>query len=51
MTLTLKPILLNAGIHPDEAMVIRHAYVREHASVGLGHVCRYFLRHWEELTM
>lgn len=35
MTLTLKPILLNAGIHLDNAMVIRHAYVREHEDTGL----------------
>ncbi len=30
MTLTLAPILASAGINPAEAMVIRHAYVREH---------------------
>jgi hypothetical protein len=35
MTLTPKPILLNAGIRLDEAMVIRHAYVREHEDTGL----------------
>lgn len=35
MTLTLGPILLDAGIRLDEAMVIRHAYVREHENTGL----------------
>lgn len=31
MALTLGPILLDAGIDPSDAIVIRHAYVREHA--------------------
>ena len=35
MTLTLGPILLSAGIDPNEAQVIRHAYVREHEDTGL----------------
>lgn len=30
MTLTLGPILADAGIDPAEAIVIRHAYVKEH---------------------
>lgn len=30
MTLTLGPLLLDAGIDPTQAIVIRHAYVREH---------------------
>lgn len=35
MTLTLDSILRSAGIDPTEAMVIRHAYVREHEDTGL----------------
>lgn len=35
MGLTLEPILRSAGIRPEEAMVIRHAYVREHEDTGL----------------
>lgn len=30
MTLTLGPILLDAGIDPADAIVIRHAYVKQH---------------------
>lgn len=35
MTLTLEPILRSAGIDPGQALVIRHAYVREHDDTGL----------------
>lgn len=35
MALTLGPILLDAGIDFSEALVIRHAYVREHEDSGL----------------
>lgn len=35
MTLTLEPILRSAGIDPADALVIRHAYVREHEDTGL----------------
>ena len=35
MTLTLGPILQSAGIDPGNALVIRHAYVREHEDTGL----------------
>jgi hypothetical protein len=35
MTLTLGPLLLDAGIDPLQALVIRHAYVREHEDSGL----------------
>jgi len=35
MALTLNPILLDAGVRPEAAMVIRHAYVREHEDTGL----------------
>lgn len=35
MALTLGPILLDAGIDPSDALVIRHAYVREHEDSGL----------------
>lgn len=35
MTLTLGPIMLDAGIHVPDALVIRHAYVREHEDSGL----------------
>jgi hypothetical protein len=35
MTLTLGPILHSAGIEPENAQVIRHAYVREHEDTGL----------------
>lgn len=34
MTLTLEPILRSAGIDPANALVIRHAYVREHEDSG-----------------
>lgn len=34
MTLTLGPILHHAGIDPGDALVIRHAFVREHADTG-----------------
>jgi len=33
--LTLSPVLLDAGIYPASALVIRHAYVREHEDSGL----------------
>ena len=36
MTLTLGPILHSAGIDPADALVIRHAYLREHEYSG-GH--------------
>lgn len=35
MTLTLEPILHNAGIDPGDALVIRHAFVREHEDTGM----------------
>lgn len=35
MTLTLRPILLDAGIDPSDALVFRHAYVLEHEDSGL----------------
>lgn len=35
MTLTLRPILLSAGIEPSGSQVIRHAYVRAHEDLGL----------------
>jgi hypothetical protein len=35
MAVTLHPILLDAGVHLPDALVIRHAYVREHADSGL----------------
>lgn len=35
MTLTLGPLLVDAGIDPATAIVIRHAYVREHEDSGL----------------
>lgn len=36
MTLTLGPVVLhNAGVDPGEALVIRHAYVREHEDTGM----------------
>lgn len=35
MPLTLGPLLIDAGIDPAEALVIRHAYVREHEDSGL----------------
>lgn len=35
MALTLGPILASAGIDPSAALVIRHAYVREHEVSGL----------------
>lgn len=35
MPLTLNPLLLDAGIDPGGALVIRHAYVREHVDGGL----------------
>ncbi len=34
MPLTLDPILRSAGIAPDSAQVIRHAYVKEHEDTG-----------------
>ena len=35
MSLTLGPLLVDAGIEPAQALVIRHAYVREHEDSGL----------------
>lgn len=35
MPLTLGPLLIDAGIDPARALVIRHAYVREHEDSGL----------------
>ncbi|WP_029146171.1 GIY-YIG nuclease family protein [Microbacterium luticocti] len=35
MPLTLGPLLIDAGIDPAQALVIRHAYVREHEDSGL----------------
>lgn len=35
MALTLGPLLIDAGIDPVEALVIRHAYVREREDSGL----------------
>jgi hypothetical protein len=35
MTLTLGPIMRSAGIDPGGALVIRHAFVREHEDSGL----------------
>ncbi|WP_238476458.1 hypothetical protein [Agromyces mariniharenae] len=35
MPLTLGPLLIDAGIDPSQALVIRHAYVREHEDSGL----------------
>ncbi|WP_207457692.1 GIY-YIG nuclease family protein [Desertivibrio insolitus] len=35
MSLTLAPLLLDAGIDPVTALVMRHAYVREHEDSGL----------------
>lgn len=35
MTLKLEPILRGAGIDPAGALVIRHAYVKEHEDTGL----------------
>ncbi len=35
MTLTLGPVLHSAGVDAREALVIRHAYVREHEDTGL----------------
>jgi hypothetical protein len=35
MALTLGPVLLDAGIDLTDALVIRHAYVREHEDSGL----------------
>ncbi|WP_313545426.1 GIY-YIG nuclease family protein [Leifsonia aquatica] len=35
MALTLQPLLLDAGIDPHQALVIRHTYVREHEDSGL----------------
>ena len=34
MTLTLAPLLLDAGIDPADALVIRHAYVQTHPDSG-----------------
>jgi hypothetical protein len=35
VTLTLGPLLIDAGIDPGIALVMRHAYVREHEDSGL----------------
>lgn len=35
MTLTLEPILRSGRIDPAEALVIRHAFVKEHEDAGL----------------
>lgn len=35
MPLTLGPLLIDAGIDPSTALVLRHAYVREHEDSGL----------------
>lgn len=35
MALTLGPLLVDAGIDPPDALVIRHTYVREHEESGL----------------
>lgn len=35
MALTFGPILHDAGVAPSEALVIRHAYVREHEGSGI----------------
>lgn len=35
MPLTLGPLLIDAGIDPSSALVVRHAYVREHEDSGL----------------
>ncbi len=35
MPLTLNPLLIDAGIDPAHALVIRHTYVREHEDSGL----------------
>lgn len=35
MALTLSPILLDAGIDPRDALVLRHAYVLAHEDSGL----------------
>lgn len=35
MSLTLGPLLIDAGIDPPQTLVIRHAYVREHTDSGL----------------
>lgn len=35
MSLTLGPLLIDAGIDPAQTLVIRHAYVREHEDSGL----------------
>lgn len=35
MPLTLGPLLVDAGIDPAQALVLRHAYVREHEDSGL----------------
>jgi len=35
MSLTLEPILRSGGIDPNGALVIRHAYVKEHDDTGL----------------
>lgn len=35
MALTLGPLMIDAGIDPAQALVIRHAYVREHEDSGL----------------
>lgn len=35
LCMTLEPILRSAGIDPSDALVIRHAYVKEHEDTGL----------------
>lgn len=35
MPLTLGPLLIDAGIDPSQALVIRHAYARESEESGL----------------
>lgn len=35
MTVTLGPLLVDAGIDPASAIVIRHAFAREHEHSGL----------------
>lgn len=38
MALTLSPILIDAGIDLSDALVIRHAYVREHVDSGYSRI-------------
>lgn len=35
MVITLGPLRMDAGIHPSQAFVIRHAYARESEESGL----------------